>query len=118
MSSPYIVQLLGSSIRRKLKGKAAVGEYWRRALERMPTLHFELIDTVGVDSVVLVIPCDSQLQRAWSWHAMTFSLRRFSSIPPLTGQRGEQSYYRGAFSGRWQFRRRRFSTPQTRRSAA
>jgi len=53
MSSPYIVQLLGEP-GGKLKGKAAVGEYWRRALERMPTLHFELVDTlVGVDSLVL-----------------------------------------------------------------
>ena len=53
MSSPYIVQLLGEP-GGKLKGKAAVGEYWRRALERTPTLHFELVDTlVGVDSLVL-----------------------------------------------------------------
>lgn len=53
MSSPYIAQLLGepSGV---LRGKAAVGDYWRRALERAPTLHFELLDTlVGVDSVVL-----------------------------------------------------------------
>ena len=53
MSSPYIVQLLGEP-GGKLKGKAAVGEYWRRALERTPTLQFELVDTlVGVDSLVL-----------------------------------------------------------------
>jgi len=53
MSSPYIVQLLGEPAG-KLKGKAAVGEYWRRALERTPTLHFELLETlVGVDSLVL-----------------------------------------------------------------
>lgn len=53
MSSPYIVQLLGEPAG-KLKGKAAVGAYWRRALERMPTLRFELVDTlVGVDSLVL-----------------------------------------------------------------
>ena len=53
MSSPYIVQLLGEPSGR-LKGKATVGDYWRRALERTPTLRFELIDTlVGVDSLVL-----------------------------------------------------------------
>jgi len=53
MSSPYIVQLLGEPAG-KLKGKAAVGAYWRRALERVPTLRFELVDTlVGVDSLVL-----------------------------------------------------------------
>lgn len=53
MSSPYIVQLLGEPSG-KLKGKAAVGAYWQRALERTPTLHFELMEMlVGVDSLVL-----------------------------------------------------------------
>lgn len=53
MSSPYIVQLAGEPSG-TLQGKAAVGDYWRRALERMPTLRFELVDTlVGVDSLVL-----------------------------------------------------------------
>lgn len=53
MSSPYITQLLGAPSG-TLSGKAAVGEYWRRALERAPTLKFELVDTlVGVDSLVL-----------------------------------------------------------------
>lgn len=53
MSSPYIAQLLGEPSG-TLKGKAAVGEYWRRALERAPALKFELVSTlVGVDSLVL-----------------------------------------------------------------
>ena len=53
MSSPYIAQLMGEP-RGTLKGKAAVGDYWRRALERAPTLRFELVSTlVGVDSIVL-----------------------------------------------------------------
>jgi len=53
MSSPYIAQLLGEPSG-TLKGKAAVGNYWRRGLERTPTLHFELVSTlVGVDSLVL-----------------------------------------------------------------
>jgi hypothetical protein len=53
MSSPYIVQIAGepSGV---LKGKAAVAAYWAKALERMPTLHFELYSTlVGVDSLVI-----------------------------------------------------------------
>ncbi len=53
MSSPYIAQIAGepSGI---LKGKAAVGAYWAKALERMPALHFELIATlIGVDSITL-----------------------------------------------------------------
>jgi hypothetical protein len=53
MSSPYIVQLLGEPSG-TLKGKNAIGNYWRRALERTPTLQFELVSTlVGVDSLVL-----------------------------------------------------------------
>jgi hypothetical protein len=53
MSSPYIAQLLGDPSG-TLKGKRAVGEYWRRALERAPNLHFELVETLaGIDSVVL-----------------------------------------------------------------
>jgi hypothetical protein len=53
MSSPYIAQLMGEP-GGKLKGRLAVGDYWRLALERMPTLHFELVSMlVGVDSIVL-----------------------------------------------------------------
>jgi hypothetical protein len=53
MSSPYIAQLMGEPSG-TLKGKTAVGDYWRRALERAPTLRFELVSTlVGVDSIVL-----------------------------------------------------------------
>jgi ketosteroid isomerase-like protein len=53
MSSPYMAQLLGEPLG-TLRGKAAVGEYWRRGLERTPTLRFELVSTlVGVDSLVL-----------------------------------------------------------------
>jgi ketosteroid isomerase-like protein len=53
MSSPYIVQLLGE-LSGTFRGKAAVGRYWQRALERAPALHFELADTlVGVDSLTL-----------------------------------------------------------------
>ena len=37
-----------------LKGKAAVRDYWAAALERLPDLHFELIDVAaGVDSIAL-----------------------------------------------------------------
>lgn len=37
-----------------LKGKEAVADYWRRALDKMPDLHFELYDvTEGVVSVAL-----------------------------------------------------------------
>ena len=53
MSSPYIAQIAnepGGS----LKGKAAVGAYWKMALQRMPDLRFELVQTlVGVGSVTL-----------------------------------------------------------------
>lgn len=37
-----------------LKGKEAVRNYWEKALERIPDLHFELVEvTQGVDSVAL-----------------------------------------------------------------
>ncbi len=53
MSSPFIIQLTGEPSRR-LKGKARVAAYWRRALERVPDLKFELLHTLtGASSVVL-----------------------------------------------------------------
>jgi ketosteroid isomerase-like protein len=37
-----------------LKGKKAVRDYWQKALDKIPDLHFELVETtVGVDSVAL-----------------------------------------------------------------
>lgn len=53
MNSPYIVQISGEPSGR-LKGKAAVGAYWAKALAMIPDLHFELISTlVGVKSITL-----------------------------------------------------------------
>ena len=53
MSSPVIVQIAGEPSGR-LKGKAAVGAYWAKALALIPELHFELVTTLlGVDSVTL-----------------------------------------------------------------
>jgi ketosteroid isomerase-like protein len=37
-----------------LKGKKAVRDYWQKALDKIPDLRFELLETtVGVDSVAL-----------------------------------------------------------------
>ena len=53
MTSPAIVQLTGGSVG-QLKGKAAVGAYWKKALQLMPDLQFELLGVlVGVDSITL-----------------------------------------------------------------
>jgi ketosteroid isomerase-like protein len=53
MSSPYIVQIAGEPSGR-LRGKAAVGAYWKEALERMPDLRFEHHATlVGAASVTI-----------------------------------------------------------------
>ena len=53
MSSPVIVQIAGEPSG-MLKGKAAVGAYWHKALQLIPDLHFELYEVLaGVDSVVL-----------------------------------------------------------------
>lgn len=53
MSSPIIAQLAGEP-GGKLKGKAAVGAYWARALQLIPDLHFELVDVLtDIDSITL-----------------------------------------------------------------
>ncbi|MEZ5564025.1 MAG: nuclear transport factor 2 family protein [Gammaproteobacteria bacterium] len=53
MSSPYIVQI-ASDPSGTLKGKELVAAYWSAALERMPTLNFELLQVlVGVESVTI-----------------------------------------------------------------
>ena len=53
MSSPRIAAIANepSGV---LRGKDAVRAYWRRALDLVPTLHFELLETfVGADGVML-----------------------------------------------------------------
>ncbi len=53
MSSPVIVKVAGEPSG-TLKGKAAVGAYWARALALNPALRFELVETlVGVGSITL-----------------------------------------------------------------
>ena len=53
MSSPYIAQIAGVESG-SLKGKGRVRAYWSAALERMPNLHFELVQTlVGASSVTI-----------------------------------------------------------------
>ena len=53
MSSPVIVQVAGEASGR-LKGKAAVGAYWAKALAGLPDLHFTLKNIlVSVNSIVL-----------------------------------------------------------------
>lgn len=53
MSSPVIVRIAGEPSGR-LRGKAAVGAYWRKALTLIPDLHFELVEVLtGVDSVTI-----------------------------------------------------------------
>ncbi|WP_300689742.1 nuclear transport factor 2 family protein [Chryseobacterium sp.] len=53
ITTPMIVLATGGK-ESSLKGKKAVREYWRTALEKFPDLHFDLIrSTAGVDSVAL-----------------------------------------------------------------
>lgn len=53
MSSPYIAQIANEPSG-TLRGKAAVSDYWALALQRMPTLHFEHLQTfTGADSVTI-----------------------------------------------------------------
>ena len=49
-----MIKLAGGIDSGTLKGKKMVASYWKKALEKVPDLHFELIDiTEGVDSVAL-----------------------------------------------------------------
>ncbi|MFA6162165.1 MAG: nuclear transport factor 2 family protein [Methylobacter sp.] len=53
MSSPVIIQLANEPSG-TLRGKTAVGDYWTKAPQLIPDLHFELITTlVGVNSITL-----------------------------------------------------------------
>lgn len=53
MTSPLIVAVTGDDGGR-LTGKAAVGAYWAKALERLPELRMELHAVyAGIDSVVI-----------------------------------------------------------------
>ena len=53
MSSSVIVTLAGEPSG-TLRGRAAVRDYWSRALARTPDLHFDLLDVyVGASSVVI-----------------------------------------------------------------
>lgn len=53
MSSPMIVQVAGEPSG-TLKGKPAVGAYWKTALELIPDLEFQLVSIlVGVSSITL-----------------------------------------------------------------
>ena len=53
MTSPAIAQVVGE-LSGTLKGREAVGDYWTKALQLRPDLHFELISTLtGVDSITL-----------------------------------------------------------------
>jgi hypothetical protein len=53
MSSPIIIQIAGEPTG-MLRGKAVVGAYWKKALDIMPDLRFELLSVLaGVASITL-----------------------------------------------------------------
>jgi hypothetical protein len=52
-SSPLIVEMLGNASG-TLKGKPAVRAYWSTGLQRIPHLHFQLLDVLtGIDQLTL-----------------------------------------------------------------
>lgn len=54
MASP-VIRRLGHAADGRLRGKAAVGTYWRAALDANPALRFELVATLtGADSLTLL----------------------------------------------------------------
>jgi hypothetical protein len=53
MSSPFIAKTVSES-RGKLTGKTAIAAYWKKALNNLPDLRFELIEVLfGVDSICI-----------------------------------------------------------------
>jgi len=53
MTSPFIVKLMNEPTG-TIKGKENVRAYWAKALERIPDLHFELIEVLAsVDSITI-----------------------------------------------------------------
>jgi ketosteroid isomerase-like protein len=53
MTSPYILSVSNEPTG-TLKGKEAVRAYWAKALDRVPDLHFELLEVMaGIDSLVI-----------------------------------------------------------------
>jgi ketosteroid isomerase-like protein len=53
MTSPFIVQIMGEPTG-TLRGKGPVGVYWKQALERIPDLHFKILEVfAGAGSVVI-----------------------------------------------------------------
>jgi len=53
MSSPMIIKMAGEPTG-TLKGKQLVGQYWAKALQLFPDLHFQLHSSlVGVNSIVI-----------------------------------------------------------------
>ncbi len=53
ITTPMIRMALGVD-NGTLKGKIAVADYWKKALEKLPDLHFELYEvTTSIDSIAL-----------------------------------------------------------------
>lgn len=53
MSSPFIIAITGEPSG-TLKGHKQVGAYWRTSLERIPNLHFELLEVFTcINSIII-----------------------------------------------------------------
>lgn len=70
MSSPFIVKFSPES-GGTLKGKAAVGDYWQRALTKFSDLHFELIDVFFSVNTVCIYYHSVLNLRAIEWLQLT-----------------------------------------------
>lgn len=54
MASPYIARMVPGNAAGILKGKNSVRAYWQTGLERLPDLHFKLVEAfVGSDAIAL-----------------------------------------------------------------
>lgn len=66
MSSPFIVKFSPES-HGTLKGKEAVGDYWRKALTKFTDLHFEFIDVFFSVNTVCIFYRSVMNLRAIEW---------------------------------------------------
>lgn len=73
MTSPLIIERMGV-LSGTLKGKDAIGAYWRIGLSSQPPLHFELLDVfLGVEGITLYY---KSIGRRFVTEVLTFDANR------------------------------------------
>ena len=66
MASPRIIEIAGEP-KGKLRGKVAIGGYWKRGLELLPDLHFELLEVFASIDTICIYYHSSRAGKAVEW---------------------------------------------------